>query len=139
MGEPTVFIDDAAVTAREAEVPEANFNNGMNLGGSNACGIGINMNEGAIVGSREQFTLLDQLGLARVPQISQHIGGYPFNPSTNYPSSGGQEGTLPDSSIRFGDNPTAAEKAADPALDGTVTLTGNCTLNTLAEGWVTNV
>jgi hypothetical protein len=82
MGEPTVFIDDAAVTAREAEVPAANFDNGMNLGG--------------------------------------------------------QEGTLPDGAVRFGDNPTAAEKAADPALDGTITPVGNCTLNTLAAGWVTN-
>ena len=51
MGEPTYFIDDTAKTAREAEVPGADFDNGMNYGGSNTPGVGINMNEGAVVGT----------------------------------------------------------------------------------------
>jgi len=38
----TFFVDDAAVALREAEVPDADWVDGMNRGGSNACGIGIN-------------------------------------------------------------------------------------------------
>jgi hypothetical protein len=138
MGEPTVFVDDAAVTARKLEVPGANFDNGCNLAGSCAAGIGINMNEGAVVGTPEQFTLLDQFGDARDAQISQSIGGLPYvNRSTvPWPGSGGLEGTLPDSVIRFGTNPTQAAKDAAPALDGTMTFVGNAALIDLAAGWV---
>ena len=146
MGEPTVFIDDAAVAARSAEVPAASFANGMNLGGSNAAGVGINMNEGAVVGEPQQFTLLDQGNLAdgftpapRVPQTSQHIGGYPYVAAVAYPSSGGVSGVLPEASIRFGTTPTNAAKEADPALDGTLTPIANSVLNSLAEGWVAAV
>jgi len=136
MGEPTVFIDDAAVAARTPEVPAASFANGMNLGGSNAPGVGINMNEGAVVGTPEQFTLLDQRPAARNHAISQHIGGYPFNAAANYPSSGGVEGIAPEAAIRFGTTPTEAAKEADPALDGTLTPIGNYALTDLATGWV---
>ena len=139
MGEPTVFIDDAAVAARSAEVPAASFANGCNIAGSCAAGVGINMNEGAVVGEPQQFTLNDQRGDARVPQTSQHIGGYPYVAAAAYPSSGGQEGTLPDASIRFGTTPTNAEKEADPALDGTLTPIANSVLNDLATGWVAAV
>ncbi len=155
--EATYFIDDIAQTAREAEVTAADFDNGMNLGASNACGIGINMNEGAIVGTPEQFTLLDQNGLARAGQISQHISGLGSVPRTGdqeftwdrsqplytpagAASSGGQVGTLPDSTVRFGDAPTqAAKDAAEPSIDGTIIPIGNATLTTLAGGWVIQV
>lgn len=140
MGEPTMFQDNIAQTARALEVVGADFQNGMNLGGSCAPGIGINMNEGAVVGTPEQFTLLDQHGDAREAQISQSIGGFPFvdrvAAAVPYPGSGGTEGTLPDAVIRFGDNPTQAAKDADPALDGTLILIGNSTLSVLATGWV---
>ena len=140
MGEPTVFQDDAAATARALEVVGASFANGMNLGGSCACGIGINMNEGAVVGTPEQFTLEDQFEDARVPQISQSIGGFPFvdrvADAVPWPGSGGTEGTLPDGSIRFGTNPTnAAKLAADPSIDGTIVPIANSVLNDLATGW----
>lgn len=141
MGEPTIFQDDAAKTAREAEVVAASFDNGMNLGGSCAPGLGINMNEGSVVGTPEQFTLLDQRGNARVPQTSQSIGGLPFvdRSSVPWPGSGGTEGTLPDGSIRFGTNPTQAAKDADPALDGTLVPIANAVLNNITEGWVAAV
>jgi hypothetical protein len=130
MGEPTYFIEDVTVTAREAEVTAASFSNGMNLGGSCAPGIGINMNEGAVVGEPQQFTLLDQHGAngtARTAQIGQHIGGDGLTLITDWPGSGGDIGTLPDGVIRFG----------TPSVegDGEVTPIGNCTLATLAAGW----
>ena len=135
----TYFVDDAAKAAREAENTGADFDNGMNNGGSCAAGIGINMLEGAVVGTPEQFTLLDQFGNARAAQISQSIGGYPYTDPANYPSSDGTEGTLPDSVIRYGDAPTQAAKDADPTLDGTIIPVGNATLTTLAGGWVIQV
>lgn len=136
MGNPTAFQDDAAVVARSPEVPLADFLNGMNMGGSNAVGIGINIAGGEVVGTPEQFTLLDQNGLARVGQRSQSIGGYPYVAAAAYPSSGGQAGTLPDAVISTGTLPTQAAKDADTALDGTLIEDGNATLADLAAGWV---
>ena len=156
MSEPTYFLDDVAQTAREAEVTAADFDNGLNLGGSCAPGIGINMNEGAVIGEPQQFTLLDQHGNPRAAQIGQSIGGFPSVPRTGNQqftwdrsqplysaagaaSSGGQAGTLPDGVIRFGSLPTQAAKDADSSLDGTILNVANATLITLAEGWVAPV
>jgi hypothetical protein len=128
MGFPTAFRDDAANTAREAEVPLASFVDGCNIAGSNACGLGINIDEGAVVGTPNQFTLLDQRGIARVSQISQSIGGYPYVAASAYPSSGGTEGTAPDAVIYV----------ADPSAngDGTAVKVGQASLVDLAVGWV---
>ena len=147
MSVPTFFQDDAAVTARALEVVGASFDNGMNVGGSNAPGIGINMLKGAIVGTPEQFTLLDQGTQAndftpevRAPQISQSIGGFPYvdRSTVPWPGSGGTEGVEPEGSIRYGDNelPTYDQIVADGELSGTITPIANATLNTLALGWV---
>jgi hypothetical protein len=123
MGEPTAFIDSTAQATRAGEVPNASFTNGMNLGGSNACGIGINMNGGAVVGTPGQYTLLDQFGSPRTAQISQHIGGSGLGEGT--------EGTAPDAVIRFG--------TPSPDGDGSLTFIGNASLYTLGAGWATNV
>lgn len=123
MGEPTYFIDDIAQTARAAEVPNADFAAGCNEAGSCAPGLGINMNEGAISGTPENFTLLDQFGNARAAQISQHIGGSGLDV--------GSVGLLPEAVARFGTNPADAS--------GEITVIGNCTLTTLAGGWVIQV
>ena len=40
--QPTYFIDSTLVTARKIEVPAADFDDGMNKGGSNAPGVGVN-------------------------------------------------------------------------------------------------
>jgi hypothetical protein len=117
MGNPTAFVDDSEVAARSAEVPNAAWDNGCNIAGSNAPGIGINFDEGAVVGEPQQFTLEDQNGNARTPQASAQIG-------------------LEDGdAIRDATNATQAAKDADPADDGTVTFNGNVQLATLAGGW----
>jgi len=119
MGNPTAFYDDAAIASRAGELPNASFDNGTNLGGSNACGLGINQGEGAVVGEPQQFTLLDQHGNARAAQISQHIGGSGLGAGTS--------GTSPDAVVR--------EVANDVAGDGSVAVVGNSTLATLGAGW----
>lgn len=128
---PTYFVDDSVVTTRALEVPDADFTNGMNNGGSCACGIGINMLQGAVVGEPQQFTLLDQRGLARAAQMSQFIGGEPYCDPANWPSSGGQSGFLPEDVIRYG----------TPSVegDGKITSISNATLNDIAIGWVASV
>ena len=80
MGDPTAFLDITARSTRTVEVPGGSWNDGLNLGGSCAPGIGINANGGSIVGTPEQFTLLDQFGNARFPhQISSSIGTIGLN------------------------------------------------------------
>ena len=154
MGRTTFYIEDASVTSREAETTAADFDNGVNLAGSNAPGVGINIDGGTTVGTPEQFTLLDQYGNARTTQTSQHIGGGGFVPRTGNQaftwdssqalytasgaaSSGGQAGTLPDGSIRAGNSPTnAAKAAAEPSIDGTIVAPQeNAALLDLATGW----
>ena len=131
----TYFTDDVARVAREAEVVDASFINGCNFAGSNAVGLGINIDGGAVVGTPEQFTLLDQNELARTAQRSQFIGGSPYVLNADYPSSGGNEGTAPDAVIYAGSSPTNAQKEANPALDGVANKVGNATLTDLATGW----
>ena len=134
---PTYLQIDATVSARAAEVPAASFANGMNVGGSNAPGIGINMGVADLVGEPQQFTLLDQgrpvesgqqaTPVARDPQISQQIGGNALG--------AGVPGVEPSPSVRHGTLPTQAAKDADPALDGTIIAVANTDLLVLATGW----
>jgi hypothetical protein len=109
---PTYYVDDTAVAARKAEtsqsIPDASWLKGMNAGASNACGVGVNQGEGAVVGTDAQFTLLDQAGAARTPQDSQIIGGAV-------------------SALDVGTNAATG--------DGTPTRTGGATLVSLAAGW----
>ncbi|GAG10377.1 unnamed protein product [marine sediment metagenome] len=116
---PTFFLNATSVAARAAEVPAADFDNGMNLGGSNAPGVGINMAGGAVVGTPEQFTLLDQHGAIRVPQDSQHIGGDGLDDGVEGP------GTV---AIKTGANAAAG--------DGTNVGDGTANLQTIGAGWV---
>lgn len=121
----TVFVDDAALAAREAEVPNANWNSGCLGGGGAGPGIGI----GPGAGLDEQlpnWTLLDQHGNARNGQIGQNIGGLGYSdPGT----SSGNAGTLPESTIRTQNNVD---------LDGTGALAfpaPNAVLTDLDAGW----
>ncbi len=140
MATPTFYIDTASNTARQAEVTGASWNTGLNWAGSNAPGVGINMNEGEVVGTPEQFTLLDQDGAARNPQVSQVLGGTGFvdrsTPNPDWPSSGGVEGkgTLP---VQDGTNPANVDGA--PNNDAPVVVIGTCALPTLAGGWVNGI
>lgn len=116
---PTSFQDASAVSARSAEAPNADFAGGMNNGASNACGVGINLEGGAVVGEAQQFTLLDQYGAVRVPQDSMHIG-----------------------KTGLGDGASGvADVPIDGAInnvdgDGTITKDGTANLQTLSAGWV---
>ncbi len=70
---PTYLLNANSVSARSAQVPNADFSGGMNKGGSNAPGIGINT--GNIDPKLDNWSVLDQAGDIRNPQDSQHIGG----------------------------------------------------------------
>jgi hypothetical protein len=120
MASPTYYIDDATVTTRESEVPNADFDGGGNLAGSCAPGIGIGVGTANVVGTSDQFTLLNQAGAARVPQNSQHIGGNGLG--------AGVAGTLPNDAVRSGTVSTTG--------DGTITSPEDVALQTLTAGWV---
>lgn len=115
----------ATQTARSAEVPNANWTGGMNVAASNAPGIGINAGGGSLVGST-QWSLLDQDGDARTPQVGQVLGGEGLTTPADWPASGGLPGKGTDPIV-----------VATPSLsgDGTVTDEGEATLSTLAAGW----
>jgi hypothetical protein len=121
-----VFVDDAALTAREAEVPGAVWNSGMLGGGGAGPGIGIGP-QTDLDESLPNWTLLDQFGNARNAQIGQNIGGSGYSdPGT----SSGDEGIAPESTIRVQENETT---------DGSGALSlpaQGCSLITLAAGWV---
>jgi hypothetical protein len=159
---PTMFRNDTAIAARAAEVPEADFTNGVN-NASCSMGIGINAGGGAVVGTPEQFTLASQFGTVdvadRTPQISQSIGGLPSVPrsgnqeftwdtsqalytvggAASSGGTGGADGTLPEATIAVVELPTEQEKidaaAAGDSIDGFVTPTGGASLTSLAAGW----
>lgn len=139
------FIDDASTAALEARVPNAIINSGMFAGGSNAPGIGISTQNPSLDESLPNWTLLDQFGNARINQRSQCIGGPGITNVADYPSSGGQEGTLPAAVVTLIDPdalPTYAEKLADPDVDGQLPIlapTPGAALNALATGWETGV
>jgi hypothetical protein len=136
------FRDTTAIAARTAEEtnPDVSWVNGMNNAGCDP-GIGVAFGQPDAEGSDEQFTLLDQDGDIRVPQVSQLLGGAGFVDRTvatgNWDSSGGVEGNGKAQAeyIIAAGNPTQATKDGDPALDGTVTVLGTANLQTLAVGW----
>jgi hypothetical protein len=158
------FRDTTAIAARTAEEtnPDASWVNGMN---NSACmpGIGVAFGQPDLwqdpdylpaIGDPSSWTLLDQDGDIRVPQVSQLIGGGGFVPRTgNVPttwdetqalysdsgaaSSGGVEGDGKAEAefIIAAGNPTQDAKDGDPDLDGTITVLGTANLQTLAVGW----
>ena len=123
MSQPATFIDVDARAVRPAEVPAASFVNGMN-NASCQPGIGISGGPTDLEGSPEQFTLLDQNGDARTPQLGQSLGGVAL---------GDGEEVVASQAIDLVD-------PADNSGDGTVTVDGTgATLTTLAAGWVAGV
>jgi hypothetical protein len=160
--EISFFIDDAAVSARTAEVPNAIWNSGMFGGASNAPGIGIstenpNLEQSLMPAtnggspSTGSWTLLDQGEAAngftprvRDAQRSQNIGGSGYTDRVGagevpWPSSGGEEGSLPANTARLlaaADLPTYADKLADPNVDGQLSFPADgASLVDLAIGW----
>jgi len=151
----SAFVDDAAVTAMTARVPLAvDFNSGMFAGASNSPGIGISTENPGLeeslmpstsggAASTGSWTLEDQFEDARNAQIGQLIGGNGITLESDWPGSGGLEGTSPDATIRLvdaADLPTYEQKLADPTLDGNVTLPApGASLVSLAAGWAEQV
>ena len=122
MAQPATFIDDTARATRIAQVPDASFLNGMN-NGSCQCGVGISNGPINLVGTPEQFTLLDQNGDARTPQLGQSLGGVAL---------GAGESIAASQAVDLVDNGATG--------DGTVTKDGTgATLTTLAAGWVAGI
>ena len=136
----SAFADDTAALGREAEVPNANWNSGMLGGGGAGPGIGISTENPGLDESLPNWTLLDQFGNARAGQVGQNIGGLGFvdRGSVPWPSSGGNEGTAPDSTIVVLDPagfPTYAEKLDGSKLDGELPSGPDATLTDLSAGW----
>jgi hypothetical protein len=138
---PNTFRDTTATAARAAEVPAADFTNGMN-NGSCSPGAGVAFGQPDLDGEPQSWTLLDQHGPAgevRVPQVSQLIGGagYVDRSTAPYWSSGGVEGDGKAEAqyIVAVTNPTQAAVDGDSDLGGTVVVDGTANLQTLAVGW----
>ena len=110
----TFFQNQTAVTAREAESPAADFDDGCNRAGSNAPGVGIGTQAGGV--APPSWSLTDQDEDARTPQDSQHIGGSGLGAGES------GKGTVP---INVSDN--------DADFNDTVSL------SVLATGWEKDV
>ena len=164
----SLFVDDAALTDMSNRVPDAVFNSGMLGGSANAPGIGIStenpdLQEVLDSSGNGSWSLFDQHGNFRSAQIGQLLGGngsvpregnqeftwdksqalYTDNGAASSGGSGGDDGTLPDATIRLydpADLPTAAEKEADPNLDGFLEFPVlGANLTSLPTGWETGV
>ncbi len=142
MGQPTLYVDDTAVTARALEIDGASWDTGGNMGGSNAPGIGINEAGGALPDKDTDitgwnWTLTDQDEDARTPQVSQVIGGLGYvdraTPDPDWPSSGGVEGKGTQG-VSAGANPDNVEGAPDN--DEPIVIGEDMDLAVLATGWV---
>jgi len=67
----TYELNETVATARSAEVPDASFSDGVNRGGSNAPGVGINT--GNFDPKAEDWPRIEDTAA----RTSQHIGGVP--------------------------------------------------------------
>ena len=116
MNDPTAYVDNIELVIRGGQVA-ANWGTGMDWGASNAPGIGIATDNPNLEQSLPSWTLLDQDGDARTPQVSQVIGG------------GGPEG-MPGKGLQ------PVEVVVNAASgNGSVTGSQEAQLNVLATGW----
>ncbi len=123
MAQQATFIDVDARAVRVGEVPDASFVDGMN-NGSCQPGIGITGDVTDLVGTPEQFTLLDQNAAPRTPQLGQSLGGIALN----------------DGEDIVANQPIDLINLANDDGDGTVVVDGTgATLTTLAAGWVAGI
>lgn len=135
MTAPVAFVVPADALSRTPEVPLANFDNGGNWAGSNAPGIGVAPDYGSLEPERpESWTLLDQDGDARTPQVSQNIGGVGFvdRATVDWSSSGGVGGKGT-TTIYGVVNPDNVDGAPEPGA--APTENGDATLADIAAGW----
>jgi hypothetical protein len=133
----STFRATAAIAAREAEanqnIPAVAWTNGVN-NASCFSGLGVGYDTPDLVGTEEQFTLLDQgfridgdqTPVVRVPQVSQVIGGSGLGD--------GVEGKGTEFLAAVSNPDNNVDGTPDNNLGPTTNGTGN--LQTLAVGWV---
>ena len=130
MNVPVTFRNTTAIAARALEVTDADWDNGMN-NSCNCPGVGVATDNSGLDESLPEWTLLDQFGDARVPQVSQLIGGNGFTPESDYPLSGGVSGNGSDQAQFL----VGVANPDFPDNDGTVVVQGTANLADLAVGW----
>jgi|TARA_R110001632_G_scaffold140999_2_gene257055 hypothetical protein len=162
---PTFFDDLFAATLRQLEtgIATVDWETGGNAGASNAHGLGINIGGGELPaiptipvnGIGMNWTLTDQFSVARIPQVSQVIGGFgqvvrtgnvattwdatqPLYTTAGAASSGGVSGNGQVASPQTINTATNQANEADgtPAYNAYPTTDGEATLTTLDPGWV---
>ena len=134
---PTFFDDLFAATLRQLEtgIATVDWETGGNAGASNAHGLGINIGGGELPaiptipvnGIGMNWTLTDQFSVARIPQVSQVIGGFGQVIRTGQVAS--------PQTINTATN-QANEADGTPAYNAYPTTDGEATLTTLDPGWV---
>lgn len=133
---PVGFVNATAVLLRAAEVSAPAFAGGCNEAAACSPGIGIGIDQGAVVVN--DWTLLDQTepaGAARTPQVGAYIGndGFTSRASGDGVESGGSagKGTV---GINVYDRP---DRPADNSQGVTAptSVDGQAELNVLATGW----
>lgn len=73
MNNPTGYTNASQLFIRGVAMPNASWTNGCTIAASNSPGIGI-ATDVTLLGESENWTLLDQHGVARTPQDGQLIG-----------------------------------------------------------------
>ena len=117
MADAATFLDATARATRTTENTTADWDTGMNWANCNP-GIGISGSNPGLVENPGKWTLLDQNGAARDPQLGQSIGGVGLNGGTTNAAS---DPFLLTSTPGTGDGAATASAAAD--------------LLVLANGW----
>ena len=122
--EPTAFYDATAAFLRVTNdgIDGLTLAGGCNEAGACAPGIGINSAGGELQSRNDEWTLLDQDGDTRVPQVSQAIGGIAIGDGID------GKGTV-------GINVYTRTDYDDPAAP---TVDGQAQLVDLATGWASD-
>ena len=118
MNNPTAYVDHIEIVIRSGEVPDAQWGTGMDYTASNAPGVGVATDNPELEESLPSWTLLDQDGDARTPQVSQVIGG-------GGPAGNEGKGLQPVEVV-----------ANNESGDGGISASQEAHLVTLAAGWV---
>jgi len=113
---PTFYVAFLESLAGQARTPNADWVAGCNWSATCCCGIGISTETTNLEESLPSWTLLNQSGGARTPQLGQSIGN----------AAGGGFNTA----IYVGDNSLSTGNGSY------VGNSANATLTTLEDGWV---
>jgi len=115
---PCTHLDIPARVIREPQVPNADWDSGMNWG--SCAGIGVAVGPVDFREDREKWTLIDQYLATRTPQESQSIGGIAIGAGSHF----------------FDDRePLRFVAPVDDTGSGESVSLGDARLLTLAAGW----